>query len=60
MVVKVEVAVQGDIKEFGVIRNDNNDIKYLEGPRLIESLKSSGDTDGDGFCLVCLAYDVIS
>ena len=37
MVVKVEVAVHGDAKEFDLIRNVNNVIRYqLERPELIE------------------------
>ena len=38
--VKIDVAIQGDAKEF-------NGIRYLEGPKLIESLKSSRGTDAD-------------
>ena len=54
MVVKVKVAVQGYTKEFDVIRNFYDGIRYLEGPELIESLQSSGGTDADGFCLVSI------
>ena len=45
MIVKVEVAVKGDTKEFDVIRNVDHGIRYLDGPELIQNLKSSRGTD---------------
>jgi len=54
MGVKVEVAVQGDTKEFDVIGDVDNGIRDLYGLKSIESLKSSGGTDAGGFSLVSI------
>ena len=51
VVVKVEVAVQGDARESDVITKVNNRIRYLERPELLKSRKSSRGTDADDFCL---------
>ena len=48
MVLKAEVAVQGDAKEFDVMSNVNHRIRCLERPVLFKSLKSSKSTDADG------------
>jgi len=54
MVVKVEVAVQGDAKKFDVIGDVNNGIRYLYGLKSIESLKSSGGTDAGSVSLASI------
>ena len=52
VVIKVEIAVQGDAQEFDMMNMVNCGIRYPRGTELVKSLKSSRGTNADGFCLV--------